>query len=572
MNHRWEIRVPDPALREVLASSLHLHPVTAQLLMHRGVKTTSEGKAFLSHDLSSCPDPFMLKDMEKAVFRLQKALQKKEKILVWGDYDVDGITSTAILVRTLRRFGFDVLHHIPHRLRDGYGLNKTFLTEARKKGVHVIISVDTGIAGHDSVDHLKRLGMDIILTDHHTPKEVLPEAYAIINPLQKGCAYPFRLLSGAGLSYKLATALADALFHEHEMLREYLDLVAVGTVADVVPMIGENRTYVYHGLRQLEKGKSSGLRALLRLGRVKDREIVPRDISFIISPRINAAGRLGSSETALELLLADREDEARRCAFLLETGNRQRRVIERAMVKEALQKVESEVNFKEDHVIVLQDEKWHPGVVGIVASRILHRFYRPTIVIAVSGKVGRGSARSIQGFSLPDALDQCKEHLDEFGGHPFACGLTLQKEAIPSFRESLNKVAGKMLEKEDLIPTLSVDMELSMDQLTPTLLEELVQLAPFGTGNPEPLFLTRGLHLKRRCSKGGEVWMDVGLTREETLSAWEVVIPSKRAKEIAPFLEEPLDLIYHPVLKAEGRGRVVLRVKDFFPTKSPSLT
>ncbi len=529
--------------------------MTAQLLVHRGVKGVSDARTFLSHTLSACPDPFALKDMEKAVFRLKIAIKAKEKILVWGDYDVDGVTSTALLVRTLRALGADVLFHIPNRLTDGYGLNNEFLTVAKKKGVHVIISVDTGIAGHEAVDHLKQLGMDIILTDHHQPKEELPKAYAIINPLQKGCDYPFRFLSGVGLSYKLAYALAKSIAPGREReIQEHLDLVAVGTLADVVPMIGENRILVYHGLKALEKREKPGLRILLAMGGVRQRAISPRDIAFVIGPRINASGRLGSADTALHLLLTDQEEEARELAQKLETGNRERRRIEKIMLKEALLKVEQEVNFKDERVIVLEDERWHPGVVGIIASRILNRFYRPTIVIAVSEGVGRGSARSIQGFSLPAALDQCREYLDEFGGHPMACGLTLRKEQIAPFRESINRVASKLLELEDLTPTLSVDMELPLSALTGFLLEELKQLMPYGTGNPEPLFLSKGVLLQKELGSGGERRM---------------VIPSALAKEMAPFCDRPVDLVYHPTYDKEKRS-ILLHVKDFSPSQAAS--
>lgn len=568
MTQRWEIKVPDPALRQELAEALHLHPVTAQLLIHRGVRTASEGQAFLSRDLSACPDPFDLKDMEKAVFRLKQAFLRKEKILVWGDYDVDGVTSTSLLVRCLKSFGYHTLHHIPNRLTDGYGLNKPFLTEAKKEGVGVIISVDTGIAGHEAIAHLRELGMDIILTDHHQPKEELPKAYAILNPLQKGCSYSFPFLSGVGLSYKLASALAKALFPEKiEEVQKHLDLVAVGTIADVVPMVGENRTLVYHGLKVLEKRERPGFRILLAMGRVRRKSLSPRDVLFVIGPRINASGRLGSAETAFNLLSTDTEEEAKQLAWSLETSNRERRRIESRMLKEAMVKVEREINFKHERVIVLEDETWHPGVVGIIASRILNRFYRPTIVIAVSGKVGRGSARSIQGFSLPLALDQCREFLDEFGGHPMACGLTLQKKHIQPFRESINRVASRILELEDLVPTLSVEMELPLTTFCASLLKELEELAPFGTGNPEPLFLSKGLFLRKNSEGKGEVRMEVK-EGERPLSSYGVVVPSGLAKEMIPFLEGPLDLVYHPSQKKEEGNGIFLRVKDFSPSKS----
>ena len=566
------MKVPDPALRDELAKKLHLQPVTAQLLIHRGVRTPAEARTFLSHDLSACPDPFLLKDMEKAVYRLKKAHKENQTVLVWGDYDVDGVTSTSLLVRSLRAFGFNTLYHIPHRLTDGYGLQKPFLTLAKEKGVSVIISVDTGIAGHEAVDHLKRLGMDLLLTDHHQPKEHLPDAYAIINPFQRGCDYPFKFLSGVGLSYKLALAIAKGLFPDRlEEIQRHLDLVAVGTIADVVPMIGENRILVHHGLRRLEKREKWGLRLLLSMGGVRRQTLLPRDVVFVLGPRINASGRLGSAETALHLLLSEEEEEARRFAKMLEAGNKERRRIEREMLREAILKVEREINFKKERVIVLEDEKWHPGVVGIIASRILNHFYRPTLVIAVNGGIGRGSARSIQCFPLLSALDQCKEFLDEFGGHPMACGLTVRKEKIQPLRESLNRIASHLLEAEDLVPTLSVEGELPLENLTPPLLKEIEALEPFGAGNPEPFFLAKGLSLGKAFKEGKERRLQRVREAEGKPWRYEFSLSSQLAKEIVPFLPQPLDLVYHPLLDKDDGKKILLYVKDFAPSKGSPL-
>lgn len=500
---------------------------------------------------------------------MRRAHKNGETVLVWGDYDVDGVTGTSLLVRTFRSLGFRTLYHIPNRLQDGYGLNTTFLTEARRQDVHVVISVDTGIAGHRAVDHLGRLGVDVILTDHHPPKKELPKAYAVINPLQEGCRYPFPHLSGVGVSYKLAAGITQALFPEkNEGVQEHLDLAAIGTLADVVPMIGENRIIVYHGLKRLERRKKPGLRRLLAMGRVRKNSLSPRDVIFTVSPRINASGRLGSAETALKLLLTDDDEEAEELARQLEEGNQTRRRIERQMLKEAFQKVDREVNFKNDRVIVLEDTKWHPGVVGIVASRILNRFYRPTVVIAVSGELGRGSARSIQGFPLPAVFDRCRKHLEEFGGHPFACGLTLRKKEIQPFRESLNRIASQILDGEDLVPILSVDMEIPLETLTLNLLEELLQLEPFGTGNPDPLFLSRRVAVKYLSQKEKECRVEL---RQEKGPVLLGSLPATLAKEMKPFLGEPLDFVYQPVIQTEGTGKgILLRVKDFSTSKPPA--
>ena len=401
MNKRWQVHLPDPAAREELAASLRIHPVTAQLLLNRKVSSVAEARSFLAPDLSQSPDPFAMKQMDRAVERLMRAFRNRERVLIWGDYDVDGVTGAAVLSRALSALGFDILQHIPHRITEGYGLNRTALAAARRNQVKLIISADCGISAHGAVDYLQSEGMDLILTDHHEPKESLPKAYAILNPLQEGCSYPFKSLSGVGVAFKLVQGLIHSSFPDQgPLLEDLLDLVAIGTIADIVPMIGENRILVHQGLRSLAGTRKPGLRALLSAGKLLEKILSPRDVSLAINPRINASGRLGSAATALRLLVTDDSEEAERLASTIESGNKSRRGLETQMVREALAKLSREVNFKEQRLIILHDDRWHPGVIGIVASRILHQFYRPTVVIGFGSGIGRGSARSIEGFHL----------------------------------------------------------------------------------------------------------------------------------------------------------------------------
>lgn len=520
MNKRWQVHLPDPLLRNELAGSLQIHPITAQLLVNRWVRSVEEARQFLSPSLSKIPDPFLLKGMEEAVRRLAMAFRDRERVLIWGDYDVDGITAAALLSRTLSALGFDTLQHIPHRLTEGYGLNRTAITAARRRNVKVIVSVDCGITAHGAAGYLQGLGMDLILTDHHEPKATLPEAYAILNPLQKGCRYPFKFLSGAGLAFKLAQGLIASTFpQKRALLLDLLDLVAIGTIADIVPIVGENRVLIQEGLRLLARTQKPGLKALLKGGGAERGELSPRDVALGINPRINVSGRLGSAATALHLLLTENPEEAQRLAKALESGNKSRRTLETQMIREALAKLSREVNFKEQKVIVLHDERWHPGVVGIVASRIMHQFYRPTLIIGFAGGIGRGSARSIEGFHLFEALGRCREYLDEFGGHRLACGFTVRKENLIPFAESIQRIAHESLSSEDLVPLIEIDMELSLGQLSPEFLEELERLEPFGAGNARPVFLSRDVGVEVTGTSRGTLHLALRQERGPFLQA-----------------------------------------------------
>ncbi len=505
MNKRWQVHLPDPAAREALAEALGIHPVTAQLLLNRRVSSVAEARSFLDPDFSQSPDPFAMKQMDKAVARLVKAFRNRERVLVWGDYDVDGVTGAAVLSRALSALGFDILQHIPHRITEGYGLNRTALAAAKRSHVKVIISADCGISAHGAVDYLQKEGMDLILTDHHEPKEDLPKAHAILNPLQEGCLYPFKFLSGVGVAFKLMQGLVSSAFPgKGPLLENLLDLVAIGTIADIVPMVGENRILVHQGLRALAQTKNPGLKALLSQGKLRKGVLSPRDVTLVINPRINVSGRLGSAGTALRLLVTEDSEEAIRLAKALESGNKSRRTMEVQMVREALAKLSREVNFKEQRAIILHDEKWHPGIIGIVASRIMNQFYRPTVVIGFGSGIGRGSARSIEGFHLFEALERCQKYLDEFGGHRLACGFTLRRENLLPFMESLQRIAREELSPEDLIPLIEIDMELSLQELAPSFLNELARLEPFGAGNGRPIFLSRDVEVKvTGLSRGG---------------------------------------------------------------------
>jgi single-stranded-DNA-specific exonuclease len=488
----WRIFPPNPFLQAQLSDALDIHPLMAQLLINRALTTPEDAERFLRADLDRLHDPFQLKDMERAVSRIRAAGQRREKVLIVGDYDVDGVTSSALLVSVLREMGYDVENHIPHRLYDGYGLNAQMAELAQSLGAQLVITVDCGITASTEVALIKERGIDVIIIDHHEPpEEGIPEAYAIIDPKQKTCAYPFKELAAVGLVAKLITALFGRMDYEH------LDLVALGTVADVVPLRGENRIFVKSGLPQIQETKKKGLAALMDISRMKkDGRLRPYAVGFILGPRINAAGRMGSAQTSLDLLLTDDHGRAYVLAQALEDCNAQRQRLQRMIIQEAVAEVDQNVNFKEHKVIVVGKEGWHKGVIGIVAARVAERYGRPAVVIAVENGWGTASARSIEGFHLHEALTYCAAMLENFGGHKQAAGLTIKEENIAAFTQLINRFAQGVMPVKDLIPQLVVDAEVPLSQMTMAFAHSLDCLEPFGEGNPAPAFAIRRLKVK----------------------------------------------------------------------------
>ena len=493
----WQILEGNLVLRERLAKECDISPITAQILINRGMKEPSTVDDFLKSDINSLHDPYLMKDMEKAVLRIKKAASKGEKVMVYGDYDVDGISAVAVLKTVLRDIGCNVISYIPHRVEEGYGLNKEAVKIAHNRAISLLITVDCGISGKQEVEYLSNLGITTIITDHHKiAEEFFPErAYAVINPLQKDCNYPFKYLSGVAVAYKLAEALTRDYGYNVE---KHLDLVALGTIQDMVPQLGENRILTKYGLAEINESKKKGIQALIDVAGLKGKTISSWQIGYMLGPRINAAGRVSSADIALRLLVTEDEKEAVELAGVLDSENRNRQRIENSILTEALDRVESEINFKDDKVIVLGSDDWHPGVIGIVASRIAERFYRPTIMISFNKNDGKGSGRSIKNFHLFEALNECRDFLLGFGGHADACGLKIVRKNLDDFRFKFNSVAARMLEAGDFMPRLSIDMEIPLNSLKQDVVRELENLAPHGPGNQKPVLLSRKLRLKGR--------------------------------------------------------------------------
>lgn len=509
-NRAWRLSPQEAEQCADLARGLRLPLPAAQVLLNRGVDSVKEGETFLNPDLAQLHSPFSMRDMERAVQIILTALQREERIAIFGDYDVDGVTAAAILLSLLQGMGGDVLVYLPNRLKEGYGLNCGALDFLRSRDVSLLITVDCGITNLKEVEYARAAGMEVIVTDHHQPADVLPAAGAVLNPWRKDCSYPFAALCGAGVAFKLGQALCSQM-GEEEKIWHYLDLAALGTVADVVPLKGENRVLVASGLQQMEKTMRPGLKAIREVAGVKNKKITAEEIAFIIAPRLNAAGRLGNAERALNLLQATEKEEVFSLARELQAENNRRQALEAMIFKEASALVQEGPPEKVGQdFLLLAREGWHTGVLGIVASRLAERFSRPALLIALENgedgmSRGEGSGRSFGDFDLEAALKQCRALLLGFGGHSQAAGLTVDGENISPLREKLNLLAREFYGEEGPTITLSLDAPLEPEEVTPELVRALQLLEPFGHGNPPPLFWGKSwlLQRKREVGKGG---------------------------------------------------------------------
>ena len=463
------------------------------LLAKRGFTNDPQIQAFLFSGLEALHDPFLMKNMKEVKTRIEKAVHSQEKILIHGDYDVDGITGVAVLAKTLKKLGGRYTTFLPERERDGYGVSEAAIRQAQEQGVQLIVTVDCGITAKKEIEIARAHGMDVIVIDHHRlPADGLPDTHLILNPLQEDCPYPFKELSAAGLAFKLSQTLTG------DAALDLLDLVALSTISDIAPLTGENRILVKKGLDMLSERKNMGIRALAEVAKMKASQVNTGHVGFILGPRLNAAGRMSSADTALQLLMTQVPREAESLAKILDEENKARQKMERETTQEAMRKVERTVNFNRERILVIDGPGWHCGVIGIVASRLVEKYERPAVVISVEEGVGRGSGRSIKSFHLFNALQSCEVVLEEFGGHAQAAGLTVQEKNIPLLREKINAFALEHLPAEDLKRYVAVDMELKLEALTGQFLEELELLEPHGVGNPRPVFRSDGLELRSK--------------------------------------------------------------------------
>ena len=493
-NKKWTLKHKGKVKETELSKKINISPEISQILNNRGINDEKDAEIFMNPSLEYLRSPFLMKDMKKATERIKKAIENKERIYIYGDYDVDGVSSTSILYIYFKSIDYPVKYYIPNRLEEGYGINEDAIRKISNDGCDLIITVDCGITSVNEVGLANELGIDVIITDHHECQSDVPDAYAIVNPKQDDCNYPFDMLCGCGVAFKMIQALTDEEEFKRSMF-DYLEVVTLATICDIVPLIDENRIIVKNGLKLMKEGKNLGLRELIKVCGIETSKIGSSHIGYSVGPRINASGRLGHSYLGVQLFTTDLEDEAKEIANILEAKNIERQMIESKMYKEAEDVISSSENYKDDKVLVVAKEGWQHGIIGIVASKLTEKYYKPTILLTIEDGEATGSARSIKGFSIFDALVSCKDLMNKFGGHEQAAGLALNAENIEELRKRVNKIADYNLNKDDLIENIKVEYELEEESATLDLIDNLHKLEPFGLSNPSPRFIMRDLLL-----------------------------------------------------------------------------
>ncbi len=489
---RWNILATDNSKVTDLVQSLKIHPPICRILAQRGIDDFEKAKSFFRPQLTDLHDPWLMKDMDKAIERILQATNKKEKILVFGDYDVDGTTSVACMFTFLKKVHPHLDFYIPHRYREGYGISKAGIDFAKENGFTLIISLDCGIKSVDLIGYAKELGIDFIVCDHHLPDDELPPAIAILNPKQKDCNYPYKELCGCGVGFKLISALAPQFSLSDEDVFENIDLVATAIAADIVPMTGENRVLAYYGLKKANENPNNGIKALGFLSGLK-KELHINNLVFMIAPRVNAAGRMDDARKAVQMFIADSYDEALSFAELLHSDNTDRKEADSSITEEALALINENSEWLSHKSTVVFKPHWHKGVVGIVASRLIEHHYRPTVVLTQSGEYAAGSARSVPGFNLYEAVHACREHLLGYGGHFAAAGLTLELDKVESFRTKFEEIVSTTIDPDFLIPEIVIDAEINFKDINWPFYTILQQMEPFGPDNLRPVFIAKNV-------------------------------------------------------------------------------
>lgn len=494
-NKRWNLKeAPDEKAILTLADSLNISNILANLLIQRGITNFYEAKNYFRPSLEMLHDPFLMNGMQEATQRVIQALTHNEKICVYGDYDVDGTCSAALMYLFLKDLGANVETYIPNRLTEGYGVSNSSIDILKERGINLIITVDCGITAVDEIDHANSLGIETIVCDHHQPKEKIPNAYALLDPIKPGCSYPFKHLSGAGVAFKLTRAIGDRI-GKKDLALKYLDLVALAGAADIVPLVDENRVLVKEGIDLINTNPRPGIVALLKSARMEPGNLNAGQIVFTIAPRINAVGRLGDANRAVDLFTTDDPKRAIELAQVLEDENTERRKIDEMTFSHAMQLVDSGIDMDSDLGIVLHCEDWHPGVIGIVASRLVEKFHRPAVMLTTIDGVAKGSARSIHGFNIYEALQSCEDLLLQFGGHEAAAGLAIEIEKLDEFKEKFNSVLRRNMTDENKLHEVHIDTKISFSDISPKFLRVLEQFAPYGPGNMRPVFMSDNVSL-----------------------------------------------------------------------------
>lgn len=567
VERKWIVKEPgNPALVRQLSAELGIDHVLANLLIQRNIKSYEEAREFFRPDLSRLHDPFLMTDMQKAVERLDKAIKSQERILIYGDYDVDGTTAVALMYTFLKRFNSNLEYYIPDRYDEGYGVSYKGIDWAVENGYSLIISLDCGIKAVEKVKYATEKGIDFIICDHHLPDEVLPPAVAVLDPKREDCEYPFDDLSGCGVGFKLVQGYAQYKSIPFEDVTPLLDLVSVSIAADLVSVTGENRILAHYGLQRLNESPCKGLLSVIKLSGLENHKITIDDVVFKIGPRINAAGRMESGRTAVDLLICRNEEDAKNIGVSINEHNNERKSIDREITFEAINMVKNSPGFASKKSTIVYNPQWHKGVVGIVASRLVEAYYRPTIVLTQSNGFITGSARSITGFDLYTAIEHCSEYLENFGGHMYAAGLTMKEENLEAFCAKFEAYVAAKITDELLVPLVNIDSYLDFKQITPKFFRLLKQFQPFGPGNQSPVFITENVYDN---GNGRKVGSDNGHMKLELIQEDE---PYRHISAIAFNRSEhfehlhvgnPVDVCYSIAENYyRGIANIQLRVKD----------
>lgn len=511
MEKKWVYKSIDTEKLENLQSTLKINPILLDLLIQRGIYTYEEAKDFFRPQLDFLHDPFLMKGMNIAVERIIAAIERNEKILIYGDYDVDGTTSVALVYQFLHEIHSEIDFYVPNRYGEGYGVSMQGIDYAAANGVTLIISLDCGITAVKAVDYSNSLGIDFIVCDHHLPSDILPNAVAILDAKQKDCPYPFKELSGCGVGFKLCSGIAAQLNMPSETYLQYLDLVAVSIASDIVPIVGENRVLAYYGLEKLNKNPILGLKILKKIANIEIKELSISDIVFSLGPRINAPGRMAHAKASVEILICQDEKLGYEFAESLSLHNTARRETDEQITSEAIFELDNLEDFSDKRAIVLTNETWSKGVIGIVASRMVERYYKPTIIFSENEGVLTGSARSIKGFSIYNGINLCSEHVIQFGGHDFAAGLSIEKDKFHDFKSKFESVALKHITEDMQAPTIEIDREIELTQIDFKFYNLMQQMSPFGPENMQPIFSTKGLYDAGNSRKVGKTEQHIRL-------------------------------------------------------------
>jgi single-stranded-DNA-specific exonuclease len=562
----WKLTEGNQDIQSLFVRELGITPTLSRILMSRQILTTEHAHRYLSPSLNDLHNPFLMKDMQKGVERLIKAIHTNETVGIYGDYDVDGITSVVVLLKFLRDMGHHAVYYIPDRIQEGYGLNRNAIEKLRAEGVALIVTVDCGISDHEQICFAKSIGMDTIVLDHHEVPNTIPDAVAVIDQNREECRFPFKNLAAVGIVFNFLIALRGALRKDgfwanrkYPNLKEYLDLVALGTIGDISPLVDENRIFAKIGLDLITEGRRVGLKALKEVCAIDNQVIDTAKASFCLIPRINAAGRLASASEAVQLLLTDDMNEARDIANRLEVYNRKRQSMEKAILHEILDEIDKNINPEEVGSLVFASNKWHPGVIGIVASRLVDRYYRPAIIISLKDGIGKGSGRSVAGFNIYQGLKKCDSLLLSYGGHRYAAGISIREENIKEFAVLLENTIRNDMDISEFISQTFIDAQCNLHDINHELMSQIGMLAPFGSKNPEPVLCVRNIRISSQSVVGNShLWMRVSGNGVSHNSIWFT-----KGHFINSLSGDAMDIAFTPQISHwKGISDIQLKLKD----------